>query len=167
MRVASWVLRAFGFVWFFAGLYFTGYALSLGEVAEFVTLAFYTLCGPVWFYIGYVWGQMAEAEHQRRQASKMSFTPSGRVYPTDRVITKEDVSKGDTVCQECGMSNPCWNTTNELWNAAWGNEGGVLCPGCFVKLYEIKTGDLRIWRLEPLPKEPGPRLFVKKEITWG
>lgn len=41
---------------------------------------------------------------------------------------------GDTRCQQCAQPNPVWATAHDLWNSLVGNEGGVLCPRCFMML---------------------------------
>ena len=50
----------------------------------------------------------------------------------------------DTICQECGGPNPVWLVDNEIWNAVMGDEGGILCPTCFM----IKADDGHvIWKV--------------------
>ncbi len=49
-------------------------------------------------------------------------------------------------CHLCGNKNPVWFASNELWNSVISSPTGILCPLCFTKLYEEKTGHTNtIW----------------------
>lgn len=60
-----------------------------------------------------------------------------------REMAKHDESR----CQKCYGPNPVWSADNELWNRAMGNEGGFLCPRCFIDTFEAVTGERIVWRL--------------------
>lgn len=56
---------------------------------------------------------------------------------------------GDTRCQHCGRPNPVWTAPDNVWNAVMGDDGGVLCPPCFIARAE-KTGlTPPSWRVAP------------------
>ena len=71
---------------------------------------------------------------------------------------------GDTRCQQCGRANPCWFTDNDLWNLvmfgpdATQDEGGVLCPQCFIARAEARNIRV-VWHLAP----DNPRLYRSVE----
>lgn len=58
-------------------------------------------------------------------------------------------------CHRCGRRNISWFVASDLWNEAWTEaeaEGGyqsVLCPQCFVELWERATGLRMTWELRP------------------
>ncbi|MFN8521072.1 MAG: hypothetical protein U0667_17175 [Chloroflexota bacterium] len=58
-------------------------------------------------------------------------------------------------CQSCGGRNVVWHAPNPLWNAAVRRQDGsetfgILCPPCFVSVYEDSTGDRgQVWCLHP------------------
>ena len=57
-------------------------------------------------------------------------------------------------CHRCGHRNISWYTASPLWNEAWAvaeAEGGyqsVLCPRCFVELWEQATGLRVTWEVQ-------------------
>lgn len=56
-------------------------------------------------------------------------------------------------CHRCGRRNAIWWVDGDLWQATTaGRRRGILeilCPSCFVDLYEESTGEGRSWRLLP------------------
>lgn len=60
-------------------------------------------------------------------------------------------------CQKCGRENIVWFTDNETWNEVMGDDGGILCPVCFVRAAEGKGFIPTAWRLlveaVPAPEE--------------
>lgn len=57
-------------------------------------------------------------------------------------------------CHRCGRPNPSWWVESDLWNIATASlDDGrymILCPSCFVELYEQETGkQLGSWEMRP------------------
>ncbi|MFI7678540.1 hypothetical protein [Actinophytocola sp. NPDC049390] len=58
-------------------------------------------------------------------------------------------------CHRCGRRNPVWYVDAELWNKGTAERrattgfDSVLCPSCFVEMYERKTGQQPLWRVDP------------------
>lgn len=54
---------------------------------------------------------------------------------------------GEDECHECGSTNPVWYAPSEDWNLATAKIGreAILCPSCFIFLYERATGEEPVW----------------------
>lgn len=68
-------------------------------------------------------------------------------------------------CHRCGRPNIwSWFTENALWNAAEGDDSGILCPVCFVADYERATGQQEriTWRV--VPENAGELSFARNQL---
>ncbi len=61
-------------------------------------------------------------------------------------------SDGDTKCQKCFGLNPVWYCDSLMWNTVMGNDGGILCPTCFM-LKAQAAGSCTLW--EVACRKPG------------
>lgn len=52
-------------------------------------------------------------------------------------------------CHRCGRSNITWSVQSEFWNVAVPEVVSILCPQCFVELYNAATGSDYSWELLP------------------
>lgn len=54
-------------------------------------------------------------------------------------------------CHRCGRPNLVWWVDSNLWNVATlglqRERLEILCPSCFVQLWEARTGQTAVWRL--------------------
>lgn len=48
---------------------------------------------------------------------------------------------GDRICENCGDTNVVWYTDNETWNTLHPGGGGILCPRCFIAIYDAIEGE--------------------------
>lgn len=72
-------------------------------------------------------------------------------------------------CHRCGRPNVCWFVASDLWNQvdvsseATGVTGeklpssGIVCPSCFVEMFEAKGLGRLIWELRP--EAPAPDMW--------
>jgi hypothetical protein len=60
----------------------------------------------------------------------------------------------EDTCQQCGGPNIVWFAPNEVWNAVMPDDGGILCPACFVKAAVRAGVDPVSWRVTPEPPRP-------------
>jgi hypothetical protein len=72
-------------------------------------------------------------------------------WPLEMMRRPWQPEDGDTKCQECFCLNPVWWVQHEVWNSVVGsNDGGVLCPNCFIALADTKGyGRSGAWQLYP------------------
>jgi hypothetical protein len=74
--------------------------------------------------------------------------------PQDMGASGFDPSRGDDLCNRCGVENPVWFASHDVWNYvvggpnARGDPGGVLCPVCFIGLASA-IGLKGSWELRP------------------
>ena len=62
-------------------------------------------------------------------------------------------AQDERVCDECGGRNVVWWADSDRWNLATASlptaRGAILCPPCFVRLWEEATGLTAVWRMVP------------------
>lgn len=63
---------------------------------------------------------------------------------------RERVKAGDTICQTCGLPNPCWFIESKYWNLIVPEISGVLCGRCFME-EAARLGVTGCWQLVPDP----------------
>lgn len=49
-----------------------------------------------------------------------------------------DKTHPEDFCQECKGENISWYADNELWNSVMPDDGGILCPKCFIEKDDAK-----------------------------
>jgi hypothetical protein len=54
----------------------------------------------------------------------------------------------EATCQRCGGPNVVWFAPNYVWNEVMPDDGGVLCPTCFI-LAAYQAGVGSRWRVAP------------------
>jgi hypothetical protein len=65
-----------------------------------------------------------------------------KLWPTREAPHPEDT------CQVCRGPNIVWSAPNHVWNRVMPDDGGILCPVCFVIAAE-SAGIVTVWRLTP------------------
>lgn len=87
----------------------------------------------------------------------------GKAYEDTEFIAAQreagwpDVNPEDQ-CHRCGGPNPSWHAETEEWYTAMQvrdtDGGGIVCPPCFIDLWEKQTGRRILWLLTPYPDAP-------------
>jgi hypothetical protein len=91
------------------------------------------------FSLSHAAEQVASVVRRKFAAAPSSETPTP--HPED-------------TCQQCGGPNIVWFAPNEVWNAVMPDDGGILCPACFVKAAVRAGVDPVSWRVTPEPPRP-------------
>jgi hypothetical protein len=63
-------------------------------------------------------------------------------------IVNKQTNHPEDYCHRCGGKNYCWSAPSPLWNMVMrdnqqleANGWGIICPMCFMELYENKFGE--------------------------
>lgn len=66
------------------------------------------------------------------------------------------LSYGDERCHACHAENSVWFVDSEIWNAVMDDDGGILCPTCFMIVAEARelVEPNVIWKLVPQAQPP-------------
>lgn len=61
----------------------------------------------------------------------------------------------EAICERCGRDNIVWYAPNDVWNRVMPDDGGILCPVCFVQAAEQAGIAPTVWRLIPAEVKRG------------
>jgi hypothetical protein len=77
------------------------------------------------------------------------------VTSTERLVSCDGSrpAPDERVCDECGGRNVTWWADSDRWNQVTAalptGRWSILCPSCFVRLWETATGLTAVWHLVP------------------
>lgn len=80
-----------------------------------------------------------------------------RTTPPPAPAAEQGARSSEDVCDDCnGPNSPPWFAPSDLWNRVVGNEGGMLCPRCFIRRAQSAGVD-GVWRVAPDATQPEAR----------